>query len=156
LITLMVDVHSPEIRSKNMRAIKSANTKPEVLTRKELHHLGYRYRLGSKIGKIRPDIVLPKFHVAIFVHGCYWHQHRGCKLAYSDRDYSEKWQKKFKDNWERDLRVLNELNDAGWRVAIIWECATREQGVFEQTIKKLGKWIREQDTDFFESGYKKK
>ena len=151
----MVDIVDKETRSRLMSGIRSVNTKPEVLTRKELHHLGYRYRLGSKIGKIRPDIVLPKFNVAIFVHGCYWHQHRGCKLAYSDREYSEKWQKKFKDNWERDLRVLNDLNEAGWRVAIIWECATREQSVFDQTINKLNKWIRDKDTDFFESGYKK-
>jgi DNA mismatch endonuclease (patch repair protein) len=82
---------------------------PEVLTRKALHGLGYRFRLDSKIGKITPDIVLRKWKIAIFVHGCYWHQHNGCKFAYSDRSYSEKWQKKFADNKSRDIRVIDSL-----------------------------------------------
>ncbi len=138
-----------------MSGIRSKNTKPEVLTRKALHRLGYRFRLDSKIEKIKPDIVLRKHKVAIFTHGCYWHQHEGCKLAYSDRNYSDKWKKKFDDNQRRDLRVLKQLLDAGWRVAVIWECTTRDQPVFEEVISQLDKWIKTSESHYFESLYKK-
>jgi DNA mismatch endonuclease (patch repair protein) len=107
-----------------MAGIRSSNTKPEVVTRSALHRLGYRFRLGSKVGKIKPDIVLRGRKVAIFVHGCYWHQHEGCKLAYSDRDYADKWKVKFDTNKKRDIAVLEGLIGSGWRVAILWEYAT--------------------------------
>ena len=138
-----------------MTNIRSSNTKPEVLTRKALHSLGYRFRLDSKVGKIKPDIVLHSLKVAIFVHGCYWHQHKGCKLAYSDRDYSDKWKKKFDDNQKRDQRVLDKLTEEGWRIAIIWECATRDTKVFNDVINQLHKWIQSQQSQYFESQYKK-
>ena len=138
-----------------MSGIRSRNTKPEILTRKALHRLGYRYRLDSKIGKIKPDIVLREHKVAIFTHGCYWHQHSGCKLAYSNRQYSSKWKKKFEDNRHRDMIVTQELLNAGWRVAVIWECATREIPEFEKVILQLDEWIKTSKTDYFESDYKK-
>jgi len=108
-----------------MSGIRSSNTKPELIVRKALHELGYRYRLDSKIRKIKPDIVLRSHKVAVFVHGCYWHQHKGCKLAYSDRNYSDKWLKKFNDNKVRDQRVTEQLLEQGWRVVVIWECVTQ-------------------------------
>jgi DNA mismatch endonuclease (patch repair protein) len=151
----MVDVVDKETRSQMMSGIRSSNTKPEVLTRKALHRLGYRFRLDSKIGKIKPDIVLPSLHVAVFVHGCYWHQHEGCKLAYSDRNYSEKWKKKFTDNRARDIRVIDSLFEQKWRVAVIWECATRDFQIFEEVISDLNTWIKNGDSAYFESGYRK-
>ena len=138
-----------------MSGIRSSNTRPEVLTRKALHGLGYRFKLTSRIGKIKPDIVLRANKVAIFAHGCYWHQHEGCKLAYSDRNYSEKWKKKFLDNKLRDLRVLETLKAEGWRVAVIWECATRDEEVFESVIEKLEAWLKTGKSQYFESEYRK-
>ncbi|MCH8976525.1 MAG: DNA mismatch endonuclease Vsr [Proteobacteria bacterium] len=138
-----------------MSGIRSSNTKPEILTRKALHRLGYRFKLNSKIGKIKPDIVLRRRKVAVFTHGCYWHKHEGCKLAYSDRNYSEKWKKKFEDNRQRDQRVLDKLRLEGWRVAVLWECATRKVNVFEEVITQLHRWIKEADGQYFESNYRK-
>ena len=138
-----------------MSGIRSSNTKPEVVTRKALHKLGYRFRLGSKVGKIKPDIVLRSHKVAVFTHGCYWHQHDDCKLAYSDRNYSDKWKKKFSDNQQRDKRVEAQLKQEGWRVAVIWECATRDIKVFETVINQLNDWIKIGDSQYFESEYRK-
>ena len=138
-----------------MSSIRSSNTKPEILLRKALHRLGYRFRLASKAGKIKPDIVLRSRKIAIFTHGCYWHQHEGCKLAYSDRPRSEKWDKKFRDNKARDQRVTEQLLGQGWRVAVIWECATRDLPIFETTMKKLDDWIRSGKSQYFESSYRK-
>jgi len=151
----MVDIVDNKTRSRMMSGIRSSNTKPEVLTRKALHKLGYRFRLDSKIGKIKPDIVLRTRKIAIFVHGCYWHQHESCKLAYSDRNYSDKWKKKFADNIQRDQRVLNQLTEAGWRIAVIWECSTRDIRVFDLVIKQLHSWTQLGETQYFESDYKK-
>ncbi|MFC1589428.1 very short patch repair endonuclease [Pseudomonadota bacterium] len=151
----MVDNVDKKNRSRMMSNIRSSNTKPEVLTRKALHRLGYRFRLDSKVGKIKPDIVLRSLKVAIFVHGCYWHQHKDCKLAYSDREYSDKWKKKFDDNQKRDQRVLDKLTEEGWRVAIIWECATRDTEAFNDVINQLNTWIQSHQSQYFESQYKK-
>lgn len=151
----MVDIVDKATRSRMMSGIRSTNTKPEILTRKALHRLGCRYRPGSKIGKIKPDIVLRKYKVAIFTHGCYWHQHKGCRLAYSDRNYSDKWKKKFSDNIKRDKRVESKLLSTGWRVAVIWECATREGEVFVRLIDELDRWIETGKSDYFESEYRK-
>ena len=123
----MIEVVDKATRSRMMSGIRSSNTKPEILTRKALHKLGYRFRLDSKVGKIKPDIVLRKHKVVVFTHGCYWHQHEGCILAYSDRNYSDKWKKKFKANRHRDQRVELQLKEEGWRVAVIWKCATRDK-----------------------------
>lgn len=138
-----------------MSGIRSSNTKPEILLRKTLHRLGYRFRLTSKIGKIKPDVVLRCHKVAIFTHGCYWHQHEGCKLAYSDRSRSDKWEKKFSDNKARDQRVNEQLLEQGWRVAVIWECATRDLQVFEALMNELDHWVRLGKSQYFESSYRK-
>lgn len=151
----MVDIVDKATRSRMMSRIRSSDTKPEILTRKALHRLGYRFRLNSKVVRVKPDIVLPGRKVAIFVHGCYWHQHEGCKLAYTDRKYSDKWKKKFNDNKLRDKRVIELLLSKNWRVAVVWECATREDNVFKLLIKHLDKWIKSEKSQFFESDYKK-
>lgn len=151
----MVDIVDKLTRSRMMSGIRSSNTKPEILVRRALHRLGYRFRLDSKIGKIKPDLVLRSHKVAIFCHGCYWHQHVGCKLAYSDRPRSDKWEKKFCDNIARDQRVKEQLLAEGWRVAVVWECATRDLQAFEELLKKLDLWIRTGKEQYFESDYRK-
>ncbi len=150
----MADIVDRKTRSRMMSGIRSSNTRPEVLTRKALHRFGYRFRLGARIGKITPDIVLRRHKVAVFVHGCYWHQHDGCKLAYSDRSYSAKWKKKFADNRQRDHRVLTDLTEAGWRVAVVWECSIRNNSEFEDTIKSLDEFIQVDHSRYFETGYR--
>ncbi len=154
-MAIIMDTVDKKTRSRMMSGIRSSNTKPEILVRKALHRLGYRFRLNSKVGKIKPDIVLRSNKVAVLTHGCYWHKHDGCKLAYSDRNYSDKWKKKFEDNRQRDKRVLDQLTEEGWRVAVIWECATREAGAFEDVIEKLDAWIKAGDSRYFESDYRK-
>ena len=147
----MVDIVDKATRSRMMSGIRSKNTKPEILTRKALHALGYRFKLDSKVGKIKPDIVLRKHKVVVFVHGCYWHQHKGCKLAYSDRNYSAKWKKKFSDNKIRDNKVERQLLDDGWRVAVIWECATRTEYFFKNVVLDFDEWLKQNNLIRFES-----
>lgn len=114
-----------EIRSRIMRSVRRENTKPEVRVRKILHSLGYRFRLHVKYLPGSPDIVLPKYRLVIFVHGCFWHRHAGCRYASTPSTRTEYWLPKFKKNIERDMRLEQELVDLGWRVSIIWECETK-------------------------------
>ena len=120
----MTDVHSPETRSKNMRAIRSANTKPELIVRKSLHAAGFRYRLGGAGLPGRPDLVLPKYRTVIFVHGCFWHGHE-CKFSKIPQTRTEFWTQKIQTNKERDARSTLKLLELGWTVVVIWECFTR-------------------------------
>ena len=152
----MVDVVDKVTRSRMMAGIRSGNTKPEIAIRKGLHKLGYRFRLNSKVRNIKPDVVLRRRKIAIFAHGCYWHQHDGCQLAYSDRSYSDSWINKFEQNQQRDLRVSNQLLEMEWRVAVIWECATRDEKVFADVLSELHKWIECSDSRTYESGYRKR
>lgn len=138
-----------------MSGIRSSDTKPEILIRKALHRAGYRFRLGSKVGRVRPDVVLRSRNIAIFVHGCYWHQHSGCKLAYSNRKYSEEWQKKFVDNQNRDQRVEKQLLADGWRIAVFWECVTRNSEAFAEEFSRLQNWIGSEEFGIFETRYKR-
>ena len=108
-----------------MSRIGCKDTKPELKVRKVLHTLGYRFRLHRQDLPGRPDIVLPKWKTAIFVHGCYWHRHPGCKDASTPKTNIEFWQKKFLANKIRDERVSNELRSLGWKVIVIWECETK-------------------------------
>ena len=105
---------------------KSKNTKPELLVRKKLHALGFRFRLHQKIGKLKPDIVLKKWNTCIFIHGCFWHHHDSCKFAYIPKSNTEFWTKKFQVNRERDLRNVDELKALNWKIVIIWECAIKQ------------------------------
>ena len=128
----MPDIVSKEKRSKMMAAIGSKTTKPEIAVRKHLHSLGYRYRIGTRIFGFRPDIVLPKYRTAIFVHGCFWHRHEGCKLASVPKTNSDNWKKKFETNILRDKRNLLSILDANWTPIVIWECSVRS-GLFYST-----------------------
>lgn len=132
-----MDIMSKEKRSWIMSRIRDKNTKPEKRIRSLLHELGYRFRLHRKDLPGRPDIVLPKYQTVIFVHGCFWHQHRGCKYAYKPKSRIEFWQKKFKENRERDGRKTKELKHIGWRVIVIWECELEKPEQLITKIKKL-------------------
>ena len=121
-----MDCLTPEQRKRNMSAIKGRDTKPEILLRKLLHSLGYRFRIQRKDLPGRPDIVLPRYKTAIFVNGCFWHRHEGCKLASTPSTNSDFWQKKFAANVERDTRNYAALKALGWHVVIIWECEVKE------------------------------
>ena len=132
-----MDIVSKKIRSRMMAGIKSKNTKPELLVRKFIFSLGYRYRINRKIIGIRPDFVLAKWKLCIFVHGCYWHRHENCKLASNPKSNQEFWNKKFNDNVKRDEKSLLALHNSGWKTAIIWECAVRDGTVFKKNLKKF-------------------
>lgn len=121
-----MDVLTPEQRKRNMSAIKGKNTKPEILVRKLLHELGYRFRIQRKDLPGKPDIVLPKYKTAIFINGCFWHRHAGCKYASNPSTNSEFWEKKFAANVKRDARNYAALREQGWNVLIIWECEVKE------------------------------
>lgn len=118
----MTDRISREHRSWNMSRIRSQDTSPEIAVRALLHRLGYRFRLHRKDLPGSPDIVLPRFRVAIFVHGCFWHRHQGCEFAYRPKTRIEFWEKKFVTNVKRDSLALEALNAAGWQVIVVWEC----------------------------------
>ena len=117
-----MDHHTPEQRKRNMVAVRGKNTKPEILVRKCLHASGYRYRLHVKELPGSPDIVLPKYGVVIFVHGCFWHQHKGCRKASRPTTHQDFWNKKLEENVKRDKRQKTQLRKLGWKVITIWEC----------------------------------
>ena len=122
----MADIVSPECRSKNMSAIRSKDTKPEIYLRKLLFAEGYRYRIAEKSIPGHPDMFLRKYNTAIFVHGCFWHRHQGCKYAYTPKSRVEFWQKKFDDNIRRDAIVRVTLQENQIKCLIVWECTIKQ------------------------------
>ncbi|WP_353617405.1 MULTISPECIES: very short patch repair endonuclease [unclassified Synechococcus] len=124
------------VRSRNMAAIKGRNTTPELTVRKMLHRLGYRFRLHRRDLPGTPDIVLSKYRTVIFVHGCFWHRHPGCKFTTNPKTRREFWQSKFLRNAERDLLHLRNLRELRWTVVTIWECETRNPQALESELLK--------------------
>lgn len=122
----MADIKSPAERSKNMSAIKRANTKPELFIRHLLFDAGYRYRLQANKIPGHPDIWMKKYNTAVFVHGCFWHRHRECTLAYMPKSRLDFWNSKFEKNIERDKSVLAQLEERKIRCLIIWECTIKK------------------------------
>ncbi|MCS3735013.1 very short patch repair endonuclease [Mucilaginibacter dorajii] len=118
----MADVHSKETRSYNMSRIKGKNTKPELLVRKFLHKNGFRYRLHVKDMHGKPDIVLPKYKTVIFIHGCFWHGHEGCRYYVVPKTRTEWWLNKINTNINNDLQYGKALELRGWKVLVVWEC----------------------------------
>lgn len=133
----MVDTISSEQRSRNMSRIRSRDTKPELVVRSMLHRAGFRFRLNVKKLPGKPDIVLPKYKIIIFVHGCFWHQHPGCKRQLIPSSRKEYWEPKLKKNTERDKLHLLSLKELGWRVGVIWECDTTSPVVLSNKLSNL-------------------
>ncbi len=119
-----------------MSRIKGAHTRPERLVRSLLHRMGYRFRLHRKDLPGRPDIILPRHKTVVLVHGCYWHRHAGCRLAYTPKSNIEFWQGKFTENVSRDVRQSQELTTLGWRVITVWECETKDQDVLAEQLRR--------------------
>lgn len=139
----MVDVVDRETRSRMMSGIRGKNTHPEMLARQFLHGHGFRYRLHAKNLPGSPDIVLLKWMVAIFVHGCFWHRHEGCRFSATPASNAERWLSKFEENVARDRRNTRALVSAGWSVIILWECGLREVEAGKQNLLWLLDRIRD-------------
>lgn len=136
---MMADTISAERRSWNMSRIKGRDTGPERQLRSLLHRAGFRFRLHVKELAGRPDIVLPKYRTAIFVHGCFWHRHAGCKSATTPSTRREFWEDKFGANVDRDRRNVISLQEQGWRVETVWECELKKDatGVVRHLSERL-------------------
>ena len=132
----MADVLSPKQRSYNMSRIRSKDTKPEELVRKYLFSKGFRYRKNDARFPGKPDIVLPKYKTVIFVNGCFWHKHEGCKYFVWPKNNAEFWRDKITANVKRDKRNYQLIQQQGWRVLVVWECELRSKEK-EQTLRSL-------------------
>ena len=133
----MADNLTAEQRRKNMSAIKSRHTKPEIIVRSMLHRLGFRFRLHNKKLPGKPDIILPKYKTVIFVHGCFWHQHKGCKRSTIPKSNTDYWIPKLTGNVKRDVQHKADLKKSGWNVAVVWECETKDADNLAKKLKKI-------------------
>lgn len=143
-----MDVHSNEVRSYNMSQIKGTGTKPEMFVRKELHKLGFRFTIDSRNNKKlpgKPDLVFPKYNLCLFVHGCFWHKHEGCRHSIIPKSKRIWWEDKLNKNQQRDRFALLQLNKLNWRVFVVWECALKTRALKGQTISTLADLIPTQD-----------
>lgn len=143
----MSDVVSPEVRSRMMAGIKGKNTRPEIQIRKLLFAAGYRFRLHRRDLPGTPDIVMPGKRIAIFVHGCFWHGHQGCKLAKIPSTRTDFWTAKIKANILRDRMAIDQLLASGWRVLVIWECAVRKKDLTADLMTRIRGWIDSDSRD---------
>ncbi len=132
----MVDVFSSPFRSRLMSRVTGRNTKPEITVRKLLHRMGYRFRLHRPDLPGKPDIVLPRLRTAIFVHGCFWHSHNGCKRSGRPTTNIEFWEKKIERTIVRDQENLEALKALGWRPLVIWECQVKDTNQLVATITR--------------------
>jgi DNA mismatch endonuclease (patch repair protein) len=132
-----MDTLSPEQRSERMRRVRQAGTRPELVVRRALHAMGFRYRLHRRGLPGRPDIVLASRRVALFVHGCFWHRHPGCSRATTPKTNADYWLAKFAENEARDARVIAALEADGWRVRVVWECETRDPEPLAASLREF-------------------
>ncbi|MCK9538039.1 very short patch repair endonuclease [Dokdonella sp.] len=137
----MTDIVDKETRSRMMSGIRGKDTKPEMVLRHALHARGLRYRLHDRKLPGRPDLILAKHHAVIFVHGCFWHRHEGCRYASTPATNSQFWAEKFAGNVRRDNANRHALIAEGWRVATIWECALRNLDHVSATCSLLAAWL---------------
>ena len=148
----MTDIKDRVSRSKNMSAIKSRDTKPELFVRKALFADGFRYRISPKNIHGHPDIYLPKYRMAIFIHGCFWHRHPGCRFAYTPKSRIEFWMEKFQNNVRRDAEVRTKLRENGIRYLVVWECAIKasqkKSGDMQGFIRHIEEIIRSDITEW--------
>lgn len=141
----MTDIVDSQTRSRMMSGIRGKNTKPELALRRSLHALGFRYRLHAKGIPGKPDIVMPKHGAVIFVHGCFWHRHAGCRSATVPATRPEFWGAKFDANVMRNAAVHSSLREAGWRVGTIWECALSTETSIAQIREMVSAWLHGSD-----------
>ncbi|MHA3980889.1 very short patch repair endonuclease [Halovulum sp. GXIMD14794] len=141
----MTDIVDQRTRSRMMAGIRAKDTKPELALRRALHARGFRFRLHSKVVHGRPDLVLPKYRAVVFMHGCFWHRHEGCRYATIPLTRQEFWQAKFAANVARDTAVRGRLLEEGWRVATVWECALRKPDQVVASVESLSEWLRSEE-----------
>lgn len=137
------DIVDAATRSRMMAGIRSRNTKPEMLVRRGLHRRGFRFRLHGRKLPGRPDLVLPRYRAAIFVHGCFWHRH-DCSLFKWPRARESFWREKITGNQQRDRKAVEALRESGWRVLTVWECAFRDKDVVtrEAALDRIAAWVK--------------
>jgi len=138
----MTDIVDKKTRSRMMSAIKGKNTKPELTVRRELHKIGYRYKLHDKSLPGKPDLVFPKYKAVIQVNGCFWHKHN-CHIFKWPKSRTEFWKNKILGNADRDKKQQQELESAGWRVLIVWECCFKGKTrlPLDQSIGEISNWL---------------
>ena len=143
----MADNRSPEVRSWNMSQVKSQDTSIEIKVRSYLFRNGFRFRKNVKKLPGKPDIVLPKYRTIIFIHGCFWHRHAGCKDATTPKTRTEFWQQKFDRNVANDRLHIKQLEKMGWHVIVLWECQINKDidTTMENTITLLRGYLEEAD-----------
>lgn len=141
----MADVVDAATRSRMMSGIRGRDTRPEMVVRRALFAAGFRFRLHRRDLPGAPDIALPGRKIAVFVHGCFWHRHSGCRLSKLPATRAEFWKAKLEGNVERDARVVKALQAMGWRVLIVWECAIRDRETPSVLPERLASWIRSDD-----------
>lgn len=138
----MTDIVDSKTRSRMMSGIRGKDTKPELQIRRQLHALGFRYRVHGQNLPGKPDIILKRYNAIIFVHGCFWHRH-GCHLFKWPKTRPEFWKQKIDKNYENDVKALQILQSSGWRVCIVWECALRGADKdIEGTVRRIAAWIK--------------
>jgi DNA mismatch endonuclease, patch repair protein len=135
----VADKLTPERRSWNMGRIRGTDTQPEKLVRRVLHRMGYRFRIQNRRLPGKPDVVMQRYKAVIFVHGCFWHRHPGCKFSYTPKSQIDFWRRKFSDTIERDRRTEVLLRESGWNVVIVWECEAKDSALLSQRLRaKIG------------------
>ena len=134
-----------EKRSEIMSHIRSKNTKPEVALRKALFAKGFRYRINEKRLTGKPDIVLPRYRTVVFVHGCFWHGHQGCRLSNMPKSNTDYWRNKIQRNIQRDNLEIETLNAEGWQVIVVWECEIKTKAGLSTTADRLERQIQQRD-----------
>lgn len=134
-----MDILAPEQRSVLMSRIRGKDTKPELAVRRIAHRLGFRFRVHRRDLPGTPDLVFPRLRKVVFVHGCYWHRHPGCRYAYSPKSNVSFWQAKFDANITRDRLVLDELTKLGWQVLTIWECEVKDE---DKLVCRLATYLK--------------
>lgn len=135
----MADVHTKKQRSYNMSRIRSKNTKPEMIVRSWLHKQGYRFSLHDKKLPGKPDIVLKKYKTVIFVHGCFWHGHKNCKLYKPPKTRAIWWNNKITGNQKRNKKYIRDLKRNNWKVIVLWECYIRKNSSFSKITESISR-----------------
>ncbi len=148
-----MDTLTSSQRHKNMSHIRSKNTAPEKQIRSALHKAGFRYRICDKRYPGKPDIILPHYYAVIFINGCFWHAHEGCKYFVFPKSNKKFWKEKFNKNKERDAKILQHYKNECWRICIVWECSIRGKNSRQkiETVKdQIIEWLEESSDQFLE------